>query len=201
MGKRNIDKLTVLTSNEEKFCVEFVKPTNYRNQSAAYRKAFPKSVKWQDKSVHERACRLMKKDKIKSRIVQLQEIIKNNMIADIQEITIGLTRDMRFDPRKLFNENGNIKNIKDLDEETALSLCGYEETEKYDMEGNPIITRKIKFPEKNKSRELMGRSLNMFKEDNKAKGAVIVLSPGNDNKEKPDIAGINFDDMDLSGDD
>jgi hypothetical protein len=41
----------------------------------------------------------------------------------------------------------------------------------------------------------------MFKEDNKAKGAVIVLSPGNDNKEKPDIVGINLDDMDLSGDD
>jgi hypothetical protein len=41
----------------------------------------------------------------------------------------------------------------------------------------------------------------MFKEDNKAKGAVIVLSPGEDNKLKPDIMGIDFNDMDLSGDD
>lgn len=202
MGKRRGENKEVdLSINEEKFCAEYVKPTNYRNQSAAYRKAYPKKAKWIDNSIYCAASLLMKKTKIQKRIKELQERIKSQFIADIEEITIGLTRDMRFDPRKLFDKAGNIINIKDLDEDTALSLCGYEETEKYDMEGKPIITRKIKFPEKNRSRELMGRSLNMFKEDNKAKGAVIVLSPGNDNKEKPDIAGINLDDMDLSGDD
>ena len=61
---------TKLTPMQEKFCQEFIK---IGNQSEAYRRAYPKSLKWKPESVNEVASTLMANIKVLSRVKALQE--------------------------------------------------------------------------------------------------------------------------------
>jgi hypothetical protein len=38
------------------------------------------------------------------------------------EVILSAARQIRFDPRKLVDENGKVKSLRELDEETALAL-------------------------------------------------------------------------------
>jgi len=171
----NKDKLSI---NEEIYCQERVNPLNYNVKSTAFRKAFPKSEKWKQKTIHEKACRLDKLDKIKTRIKILRKQLNEEKIASIEEILVGLTMESRFDPRKLMDEDGNYKRINDLDAETALCLMGYEEYETTTIseKGNETVNRRLKykFPEKNKSRDMMARYHGLFEKDNKQKGQALT---------------------------
>ena len=62
------DPETGLTPHEEKFCRAFVAG---KNQSGAYRVAFPRSRRWQRRSVYVRASRLAARPEIRARIEAL----------------------------------------------------------------------------------------------------------------------------------
>ena len=73
-----------------------------------------------------------------------------------------------LDIRKLYTENGQLKNIADIDDETVgaiSSLETYEEYEGYGDEREKIgDTKKVKMLDKTKALELIGKHLGMFKE-------------------------------------
>ena len=86
-----------------------------------------------------------------------------------QEIVDGYKRDMDFDPRKLVDDNGFcITNLKELDDDTALSLAGFEIketiTESGDGSEKTVLNRtiKFKFPDKKGNRESMAKVKGMF---------------------------------------
>lgn len=80
----------MLTPKQERFCIEYAKCGNARQ---AYISAGYKHNK--DSTTDVNACRLLKNDKVKARLVELAEEAKNNAIADIQEMQEILTSIIR----------------------------------------------------------------------------------------------------------
>lgn len=82
----------MLTPKQEKFCLEYAKCGNARQ---AYINAGYSHKKESTTDVN--ACRLLKNDKVKARLAELAEEVKNNSIADIKEMQEVLTRIIRQD--------------------------------------------------------------------------------------------------------
>lgn len=79
-----------LTVKQEKFCLEFAKSGNQRQ---AYLKAGYKCKN--DASADASASALLRNPKVKERLAELTEEIKNSAIADIQEMQEILTNIIR----------------------------------------------------------------------------------------------------------
>ena len=162
-----------LTKKQERFCLELINPKT-KSKAEAYRIAYPTSRKWKNKSIHNAVEKLLKHTGILRRVKLLQEKIESEKIAEIKEIAEGFTQDIRFDPRLLYNEDGNLKPINELPAEVALSLSGFKLKEQVLMgkEGKgEVLVRQIeyKFADKVKNRELLGKHLGMFEKDNEQK--------------------------------
>jgi terminase small subunit-like protein len=117
-----------LTSKQERFCQEIVKG---RSQSDAYRMAYkPKRAK--QKSIHELASQLMADIKIRSRITEIAAPVIKRIQTSQEEWLARAERFGRADPRKMFDQFGNPLEIKDLGENEAAMIAGYEFTEQYE---------------------------------------------------------------------
>ena len=79
-----------LTIKQEKFCIEYAKSGNARQ---AYKKAGYQCKN--DASVDACASQLLRNPKVKERLAELTEEVKNNAIADIQEMQETLTKIIR----------------------------------------------------------------------------------------------------------
>lgn len=80
-------------------------------------------------------------------------------------VLIELSRIAFFDPGNLFDENGELKKISDMDEDTRAVIAGVDiSTSNGKNKETPIleITKKLKFVDKLKALELLGRHLGMF---------------------------------------
>lgn len=87
-----------------------------------------------------------------------------------------------FDPRKLFNADGSMKKIAELDDDTAAAVASIE-IDEIGLEGTVIgQTRKIKHWDKNAALEKAMKHLGQYELDNRQKPAptvnVGVLSVG-----------------------
>lgn len=117
-----------------------------------------------------------------------QLITKNNVSAAIQkaiaeresrtEITQDrvLTEYARigfFDPRKLFDDDGNPKPISQLDDDTAAAISQLDVDTVVSEDGTTTYTKKYRFSDKLRALEMTGRHLGMF--DGKG-GAVDTLA-------------------------
>lgn len=80
----------MLTPKQERFCLEYAKCGNARQ---AYISAGYSHKK--DSTADVNACRLLKNDKVKARLAELAEEVKNDSIADIQEMQETLTKIIR----------------------------------------------------------------------------------------------------------
>ena len=72
------------TTKEEKFCRKVIE---LGNQSAAYRESFNVGVNTKDKTVHEAACRLMKKGKIVARVNELMNLNVKSFLVTKDKLT------------------------------------------------------------------------------------------------------------------
>lgn len=70
-----------------------------------------------------------------------------------------------FDPRKLFNEDGSMKDVQELDDDTAAALVSMDAVSSMGAEG-PVETRKIRLVNKNQALEHLAKHLGLFKADN-----------------------------------
>ncbi len=78
----------------------------------------------------------------------------------------AITNIGHFDPRKLFDEKGNMKEIHELDADTARNIGGFEFVTLYDGSGDQKHAlgqlRKIKLRDSLKALELEGRHQKLF---------------------------------------
>lgn len=106
----------------ERFCREFI--VDHNGTKAAIRTGYS------EKSAHVTASRLLSDAKVSARIDELtrelmQKIEKKTEITQ-ERVLLEYARLAFFDPRKLFDEDGNPKKIADLDEDTAAAIAGLE---------------------------------------------------------------------------
>lgn len=140
-----------MTDAQKRFCDEYLIDLN---ATRAYKVAYPNCKK--DETARANGSRLLTKaniqiyvsDKIKER-EQRTEITQDMVIKELAKIAF-------LDIRKLYTENGQLKNIADIDSDTAGAISQLETLEEY---GD---TQKVKLLDKTKALELLGRHLGMF---------------------------------------
>ncbi len=105
-------------------------------------------------------------------IRMLEERRKN--LAQKYELTTenvlkSLAQAVHFDPRRLYNADGSLKPVHELDEDTAMALSGFEVIEmgaRKDEDAPIGVTKKVKWLDKNAARDQAMKHLGLFEKDN-----------------------------------
>jgi len=83
-----------------------------------------------------------------------------------------------FDPRRLFDEKGNLKLITDLDDDTAAGVASVEHLEEYQGRGEDreLVghTKKVKIADKNSALDKAMKHFGLYDLDNRQKPATQV---------------------------
>jgi phage terminase small subunit len=108
-----------------------------------------------------------------------------------------MARALRFDPRKMFREDGSLKTLPELDADTADALAGFEVVEmaggmkvstKDDGNGGtpalqhvPMYTKKVKWLDKNTARDQAAKVHGLYEKDNEQAAKALmkfIYAPG-----------------------
>ena len=103
------------------------------------------------------ASALLKNHKVKALVKQFSAPAEKKMDFGVQRTLLQIARHAFVDPRRLFNSDGSIKRIEDLDEDTAACIHAIEHTGKR--------TDKIKLTNQLHALELLARYHKLFAED------------------------------------
>jgi phage terminase small subunit len=134
-----------------------------------------KTAGYTHKTARQQASRLLSDANIKA---QLSERAKET--ARKYELTTDLAvrsiyQEITFDPAKLYREDGSLRDITELDEDTRMALTAVE----FEQIGKrePVMVRKVKWAARHQAREQLMKHLGMFERDNeqKTKGLAELL--------------------------
>lgn len=112
-------------------------------------------------------------DQRRTFIAQANELSTNEIMAD-------MARALRFDPRKLYRQDGTLKPIHELDDDTALCLTGIEVVAMPSPDGDgdtPLFVKKIKWESKATARDQALKVFGMYEKDNKQKAGALEGLP------------------------
>lgn len=155
---------------------------NGRNKTQAYLKVYRGR---NPVSAATEACALFKKPQIDAYLTQREEELRAKYRLTTDDVIKSLSQALHFDPAKLYNEDGSLKKVTELDEDTRMALAAIEVVEmaggaKIGGEGAehvPMYTKKLKWLDKNTTREQAMKHLGLFEKDNRQKPpSVIVVS-------------------------
>lgn len=150
-----------MTDAQKRFCDEYLIDLN---ATRAYKVAYLRCKK--DETANVNGSKLLRNAKVQEYISermkereQRTEITQDMVIKELAKIAF-------LDIRKLYTENGQLKNIADMDSETAGAISSLETLEEYEGYGDDREkigdTQKVKLLDKTKALELLGRHLGIF---------------------------------------
>ena len=152
-----------LTEKQIRFCNEYIKDFN---ATRSYKAAYPGCKK--DETAAQAGSRMLRNVKVKEYIEQLKEELKATGKITQEMIMAELAKIGFSDIRKLYNENGGLKNIHEIDDNTAAAISGIETFQEFEGYGEDREyigdTKKIKLYSKDKALELLGKQIGMFKD-------------------------------------
>jgi len=160
-----------MTDAQKRFCDEYLIDLN---ATRAYKVAYLRCKK--DETANVNGSKLLRNAKVQEYISErMKEREKRTEIT--QDMVIKELAKIAFlDIRKLYTENGQLKNIADMDSETAGAISSLETLEEYEgyRDDREKIgdTQKVKLLDKTKALELLGRHLGMFKDKVEVSGNV-----------------------------
>lgn len=165
-----------LTAKQEAFCVAVAKG---ETGSSAYRAAYPASLKWPAKSVHEAASKLLANPKVLSRVEDLRVPAMMASQIDVAGTFRQLGAVLRSDIRRVVREDGSLIPVCDLDDETALAVASIEVREEYEGTGEDRklvgYTKKLKFWNKNDAIDKAMKHLGLFERDNRQRQENLAI--------------------------
>ena len=106
--------------------------------------------------------RLLKDRKIKAMIEARTAKQFGSIDYSAERVLTEMARLAFLDPRKFYDESGNLKGVQSLDDDTAACLAGLEVSEIYGQEGPIGVLKKIKFADKGANLERLGRYHKLF---------------------------------------
>lgn len=163
-----------MTDAQKRFCDEYLIDLN---ATRAYKVAYSRCKK--DETANVNGSKLLRNTKVQEYISermkereQRTEITQDMVIKELAKIAF-------LDIRKLYTENGQLKNIADIDSNTVGAISQLETLEEYEGYGDDREkigdTQKVKLLDKTKALELLGKHLGMFNDINvNMKNAVQV---------------------------
>lgn len=146
-----------LTPQQEKFAQLVAEG---KNQSDAYRGAY-KAGKMLAKTITEKASVLMAQGNVSARVAELRKIVAERSVVSQESVIKELQRIAFFDIRKLFNSDGTLKRVTELDDDTAAAIASIEVVD-IGADGQLVLSKKFKTSEKLKALDLIGTHLGMF---------------------------------------
>lgn len=146
-----------LTPKQEAFCLAYVE-CNVAKE--AYQHAYNAS-RMTDQSISNNASLLLKNPLVAARVAALRAPAVEKAKLTVERVLIEMCRIAFFDIRKIFNEDGTLKRVVDLDDDTAAAVSGIEAIE-IGTDGQLVLSKKIKAADKRGALEMLGRHLAMF---------------------------------------
>lgn len=150
-----------MTDAQKRFCNEYLIDLN---ATRAYKVAYPNCKK--DETAKSAGSRLLTNVNVQNYISEkMKEREKRTEVT--QDMVIKELAKIAFlDIRKLYTENGQLKNVADIDDDTAGAISSLETLEEYDGYGDEREKigdiQKVKLLDKTKALELLGRHLGIF---------------------------------------
>ena len=132
-----------------------------------------KSAGYSAKTAGVTGCRLLKDVQVQSILGERQKALANKYELTAEAIIKSIAQDLHFDPANLFNGDGSVKAVAEMDADTRMALVSIETLQLGDPE-SPAIIRKIKWATKHQAREQAMKHLGMFEQDNKQKSDPIT---------------------------
>jgi phage terminase small subunit len=163
-----------MTNAQKRFCDEYLIDFN---ASRAYKTAY-KSCK-SDLTARTNASKLLTKTNIQKYISEKQKEIEEKTEITQKKIIQELAKIALFNIKDIYNENGTLKKVTELDDDTAKAISGVKILQKagamkislsktndeIPLEHIPEQTVEFKTNDKTKALELLGKHLGMFKEN------------------------------------
>ena len=169
--KINRDEVATLTPKQKKFCLEYVRTAN---ASEAYRLAYDTSNMKQT-TVNEKASLLLKEDKIRTRVAELQEEAQERTGVHIDDTVKELAKIGFHDVRKLYNEDGTLKQPHELDSDTSSAIAEISVRQVRIDEETTADIIKYKFANKEGALDKLMKHLGGYDKDNAQKITSIVV--------------------------
>ncbi len=150
-----------MTNAQKRFCDEYLVDLN---ATRAYKVAYSRCKKDETASVN--GSKLLRNTKVQEYISKKQKEIEKRTEVTQDMVIQELAKIAFLDIRKLYTENGQLKNIADIDSDVAGAISSLETLEEYDGYGDNREkigdTKKVKVLDKTKALELLARHLGMF---------------------------------------
>jgi len=147
-----------LTSQQEHFACLVA---SGKNQSEAYREAYPKSKSWKDEAVWVNASKLMAYAKVSLRVSDLQRAAADKAELDVAETLLAVRRIATSDISAIYHPSGKVKLPHELDPATRAAVKSFKIDEYGKIE--------YQFWDKNAALEKAMKALGLYREDNKQK--------------------------------
>lgn len=116
---------------------------------------------YSEKTAYAQGCRLLKDADVKAFIETADAATKDKLEVTAERVLQETARIAFSDPRAFYNEDGTLKDIKDLDDDAAAALASFEIE---DANTNRGTVRKIKRYDKGTALTLLGKHLKLFKD-------------------------------------
>ncbi len=127
-----IDEANGLNDRQKLFCAEYVK-RKFNGKAAAI------AAGYGAKSAQEAASRMLSKSKIQETIAEYKRNLSLRINIDADKIANEYAKIGFFDIGKLYDENGRLKSVKDLDKRTRAVISSIKVTELFERIGDDKI--------------------------------------------------------------
>lgn len=155
-----------LTLRQELFCEEYIKDFHITN--AALRAGYS------EKSAHVEGFKLLKKPKIALRVEEAKQQRMQRVQVKADDILREILKIATCDIAQAFDESGALKPIHEIPEEVRRAMSSVEILEQHEGTGKNRVyvgdVKKIRFWDKVKALELLGKHMKLFTEKHEHSG-------------------------------
>lgn len=162
-----------LTHKEQIFVREFLRDGNGTRAAV--------TAGYSGRTAAVAASKLLRKPKISAEIAKLREKLLQKIEIDAEKVLQGLAELAFFDPRKMFNPDGSMKKITDMDDQTVRALAGmdveklFKHFGKGQAEEVGTIT-KVRLADRGLNLERLGRHFKLFTDKIEVSDAQAIVS-------------------------
>lgn len=156
-----------LTELQREFCHQYT--VDYNGRQAAIRAGYS------EKGADVQASNLLGMIKVQNYLKTLQCKLQNKTEITAERVLKEFSRIAFFDVRKLYDDNGQLKQLSELDEDIARAISGIEVNEIFIEHQHVGNTKKIKLSNKIAALESLAKHLGLFQLDNESKRPTIAL--------------------------
>lgn len=180
----------MLTDKQKRFCDEYL--ANSANATLAYKAAYDPYMS--DSVAAACGIRLLRNAKVRQYISERQEQLKDKLHITQEMVLAEYAKIGFFDIRKVYDESGALKNIQDLDDQTAGAIAGVESYEEKVRAGEETIVtglnKKLKIWDKRAALDSICKVLGYNSPEKKQisgevelKNKIKVIIPGEEEQE------------------